>query len=308
MGEPNEKLAILSEVERRLAGVQTVDEAKGIRDKAEALRVYAKSARAGLGIQNRAAAIKIFAEQKAGALLQLVERAPAGRKGANGNGIRSTLERIGIAPVVSHRWQTMARLPEADVRRLEAECNEAHAELTSAEIFRLAKGGAHVQHNTGESEWYTPEAIILAARRTLGEIDLDPATHEDAQAKIKAVRYFTAKDDGLTHAWEGRVWLNPPYSQPLVGRFCEKLIVELEAGHVSAAITLTNNATETEWGQLLLSRCLAACFPAGRVKFWAPGRREATPLQGQMVCYFGRSSKAFYEQFMDFGPILRAGA
>jgi hypothetical protein len=65
-----DKIAILSDVERRLATVQTVDEAKDIRDKAEAIRIYAKSAKKGLAIQNRAACIKILAERRAGELLR----------------------------------------------------------------------------------------------------------------------------------------------------------------------------------------------------------------------------------------------
>ena len=73
VSKPLNKLAVLSEVEKMLASVQTIDEAKSIRDQAEAIRVYAKSSKKGLGIQNRAAAIKIFAEQRAGELIAKIE-------------------------------------------------------------------------------------------------------------------------------------------------------------------------------------------------------------------------------------------
>ena len=64
-----DKLVVLTAIERRLATIETVDEAKAIRDQAEAIRVYAKGARKGLDIQNRACGIKLLSERRAGELL-----------------------------------------------------------------------------------------------------------------------------------------------------------------------------------------------------------------------------------------------
>ncbi len=133
---------------------------------------------------------------------------------------------------------------------------------------------------------------------------LDPASHDDAQTVVQARNYFTADDDGLSQKWKGRAWLNPPYSQPQIEQFCEKLVAELDAGNVAAAITLTNNATDTKWAQLLLMRCRSACFYAGRIRFWAPERENAPPLQGQMLCYFGKEVAAFVRECGPFDVVL----
>jgi DNA N-6-adenine-methyltransferase (Dam) len=95
--------------------------------------------------------------------------------------------------------------------------------------------------------WNTPAHIIALVRKLMGDIDLDPATNSAAQKLIKAHRFFTRHDNGLAQPWEGRTWLRPPYSQPLLKQFIAKLINEYRAGRVTEAVVLTNNASETEW-------------------------------------------------------------
>ena len=86
-----------------------------------------------------------------------------------------------------------------------------------------------------------------AVRAVLGSIDLDPASSDIAQRTVKATQYFTRDDDGLTKAWHGRVWLNPPYAQPDIADFVAKLITEVKTAHVIEAIMLTHNFTCTRW-------------------------------------------------------------
>ena len=76
---------------------------------------------------------------------------------------------------------------------------------------KLARSG-NATHNN-DDEWYTPPAIIELCRDAMGGIDLDPASHDVANRCVKATRYFTAADDGLSQPWSGRVFLNPPYSK-----------------------------------------------------------------------------------------------
>jgi len=81
---------------------------------------------------------------------------------------------------------------------------------------------------TGENEWFTPPQYIELARRVLGRIDLDPASREQAQQTIAAASYFTKEQDGLAQDWRGNIWINPPYSRPLIARFVDKLCDEWE--------------------------------------------------------------------------------
>ncbi len=146
---------------------------------------------------------------------------------------------------------------------------------------------------TGENEWFTPAQYIEAARLVLEEIDLDPASNEIAQRTIKAAKFFTIKDDGLKQPWAGRVWLNPPYSQPQIGEFVGKLVGEYASRSVTAAILLTHNYTDTAWFHTAERPAALVCFTRGRIKFVDSDGLECAPTQGQAFFYFGDAAEKF---------------
>jgi len=164
---------------------------------------------------------------------------------------------------------------------------------------------AHVAHNSGNHEWYTPAEFVRAAVEVMGAIDLDPASNSCANEVVGASSFYTAQDNGLTQPWQGRVWLNPPYNQPLIEQFCEKLVTELSVGTVTEACMIVNNASETLWFQSTAAKASAICFPRGRVRFWRPDRDTASPLQGQAVLYFGANPQQFIRTFISFGLTMR---
>ena len=163
----------------------------------------------------------------------------------------------------------------------------------------------HVSNNSGNNEWYTPPVFIDSARVVMGRIDLDPASSAVANKTVMADRYFTSQDDGLAQDWHGRVWLNPPYAQPLVRQVAEALVRKFERGDVSQACVLVNNATETVWFQTLLTTSSAVCLMRSRIRFLDPsGKPRKSPLQGQVVIYFGSAVQEFVREFSKHGACL----
>jgi phage N-6-adenine-methyltransferase len=289
-----------------LAAASTLDDVMQIRDQAEALRVYAKAVFAGLEAANDAAEIKLRAEMKAGKMLADMDKnlgAAAGKTPSqDARALPKSLSELGVTYDQSSRWQREATLSEEQFESYIASCRHEGREVTQAGLLKIANG-SHVSLNSGENEWYTPPEIVEAARSAMGSIDLDPASCETAQANVRAKRYFTIGDDGLSKKWRGNVWLNPPYGKDVIGLFASKVVAERE--RYTQAVVLVNNATETAWFSEIASVSSAICFLRGRVKFLGrDGKPANTPVQGQAVLYIGSDVAKFCDAFAGMGLIV----
>ncbi len=195
-------------------------------------------------------------------------------------------------------------------RLMTAAANDALAHhLNEAEALKISQdiwGHSTIRGTggTGANDWHTPSEYLDAARDVLGGIDLDPASSAAAQKRVQAERHFTPEDDGLEQEWTGRVWMNPPYAQPLIAQFVDKLVTEYVAGRVSAAIMLTHNYTDTAWFRVAQAVAVAFCFTEGRIRFIDPDGNLAAPTQGQAFLYFGRDREKFASRFQPIGPCL----
>jgi phage N-6-adenine-methyltransferase len=189
-------------------------------------------------------------------------------------------------------------------KKMKAESPERFEAVKRGEK-NLRDTGAHVSNNSGENEWHTPPEYIEAARKVMGEIDCDPASIEIANRIVRAKKFYTAQDDGLKQKWGKRVWMNPPYAQPLVSDFCESVTARYESGEIEQACVLVNNATETGWFQGMLEKASAVCFIRGRVKFLDMEGKPGAPLQGQALLYFGNDIQKFSLSFSKFGSVLK---
>lgn len=173
------------------------------------------------------------------------------------------------------------------------------------DMFR-AESPPVVDPESGD-ENYTPPDIVTRVTFALGGvIDLDPASCGIAQAVVKARDYFTIADDALARPWFGRVFLNPPYSQPACRFFVRRLIADYKARHVRKAVLLMNASTSTQAFHEAAAASSRVCFPSRRIGFWRPnGEVRSQNRYDQVFFWFGYHSGRFEEAFGDFGVIGR---
>lgn len=203
-------------------------------------------------------------------------------------------------------WTSLYELTKLDDEQWVSamESGAIRPDMERKDITKLRTGGNHRALGTGENEWYTPPEYIEAARNVLGVIELDPASSDAAQQSVNAQSYFTQEDDGLVKDWSGRIWMNPPYAQPYIMQFVEKLCDEYSAQNVTEAIALTHNYTDTRWFQMAASNASAMCFTRGRIGFVDPDGNKAAPTQGQTFFYFGDDVNKFSSYFKQFGFVV----
>jgi hypothetical protein len=96
--------------------------------------------------------------------------------------------------------------------------------------------GKHEKPNKGNTDtWLTPKGLL----DQLGEFELDPCCPNIPMPWVTARRMITEENNGLSIPWEGRVFMNPPYSKNIL--FCKKF-----SEHKNG-IALVFARTETKW-------------------------------------------------------------
>ena len=289
------ELILWDKMKNAVIECHSVDEITQLRNKAEAYRYALKQAKESPEVIRKAEEIKLRAERRAGELLKETEFV----HGSRGVGKKvdskptSSLSDMGISYDQSSKWQKIANIPEEKFENY----LEVEEELSTNGVLRVAKN-VHVSNNSGENSWYTPTKIINSAIKVMGEIDLDPASSEIANQNIQAKKYYTEEDNGLSKEWHGKVWLNPPYSQPEIDNFSQA-VIEKDFDEI---MVLVNNATETKWFQRIAKKSNCICFINKRLKFLdKKGLSTGSPLQGQVVIYIGKKVEEFVQEFNNHG-------
>lgn len=163
-------------------------------------------------------------------------------------------------------------------------------------------------HSSKSNEWRTPAVYVNAAREVMGGIDLDPASCAEANEHVRAVRFISKEEQGLTYDWHGNVWLNPPYgrgeyNQSNQGLWSAYLLDQFERGYIDQAVLLVNNTPDRSWFWPLWHYPI--CFTYRRIRFVAmQGAAKHSPTHGNAFVYLGPNVVRFRTFFSDFGHVV----
>lgn len=179
-------------------------------------------------------------------------------------------------------------------------------------------------HSCDSPEWYTPTILVEAAREVMGGIDLDPASHEEANTRLQIPRFYSEAENGLQRPWEGRVFVNPPGG--LVGSFWKKALEEWGAARVDQLIWIGYSLEQLQtlqqcvgspWTPLDFSICITAkriafveneAKKAERIaKLLAKGKTpnaNSSPSHSNYITYIGHRKTTFKTIFARFGQVI----
>lgn len=158
-----------------------------------------------------------------------------------------------------------------------------------------------VNQDSGKTEHGTPLDILARARKTMGGIDLDPASNEFFNRKVIAGRFFDKESDGLSKPWWGKVWMNHPYGKDNT-LWINKLIEEYESGRIEQALCITWASVGSSWFNKLLG--YPQCFLYKRPNFiGVDGKPKTSPPKGAVITYLGSKPNLFHLNFEEIGTV-----
>lgn len=139
---------------------------------------------------------------------------------------------------------------------------------------------SHQSTGFANDEWLTPPHVVSA----IGPFDLDPCAAYPMPWPT-AARCFTKFDGGLTQAWQGRVFLNPPYGN--AGEWLARLAEHGDGIALIFARTETKVFFEQVWG-----KATALLFLEGRLHFHHLDGRRAKANAGapSVLVAYGQSN------------------
>lgn len=168
----------------------------------------------------------------------------------------------------------------------------------------------NAQHSSKSSLWMTPQPVIDAVRELFGgTIDLDAASDEEANKRVRARMFLTDALGSKPWPTVTSCFLNPPGGKGLPKQFWRRMVDEIDRGNVGHGVYLAFSIEQLaqfqgECPYEMLSYPL--CIPRQRLKFVPREGAAGSPTHANAIVYVpGRlnCSERFKAIFSKFGAV-----
>lgn len=133
----------------------------------------------------------------------------------------------------------------------------------------------NVHFSSATDLWTTPQETFDALHEEF-EFNTDVcATVENAKCR----HFYTVDDDGLSQAWVGSCWMNPPYGRTIKA-WMKKAYLESRKG--ATVVCLVPARTDTAWWHDYAAKGEIR-FIRGRLKFG--GHKNSAPFPSAVVVF-----------------------
>lgn len=169
----------------------------------------------------------------------------------------------------------------------------------------------HKNRQEGSDEYATPPSLWRPLARAVSGFDVDPASGAES-TPIADVRY-TEDDDGLSKAWHGDAWLNPPFGDsPSTGpskreRWLQKARQEANRDEVRSVSVLLPVDTSTQWFHNHVVEAPVLCLMGpGRMEFEGEQAEETGNTSfATCIAVFGDPPNELLDALEQFGAVFR---
>lgn len=144
------------------------------------------------------------------------------------------------------------------------------------------------------NDWNTPQSVVDAIGALWSSIDLDPCSNETSI--VPATRKVSLPEDGLALPWQGKVFVNPPFTDMKL--WMGKCVREAYRADI---ILLAPSRTDTQAWHRTIPTAQAVCFWKGRLKFI--GAPASCPFPTAFI-YWGKNVEGFTYAFGPYGLVL----
>ena len=161
------------------------------------------------------------------------------------------------------------------------------------------------EQDESDNDYATPPEIWRPLSKAVGGFDVDPASGAEP-TPIAPTRY-TKSDDGLSKAWEGAVFVNPPWSTNGDGnakqQWLRKALNEANRPEVDVVLVVIPADTDRQWFQTHVFAATAVCFVGpGRIPFLGENRNPSFSLA---IAAFGRVDDNLADALSELGTVVR---